>query len=559
MLGNCIVCRGPVLLQLDFGLQPVVNRFLVSASDSEYKHPLKMGVCQQCGVLQLVDPFPQEELVPKVNWITYNEPEGHLDVLAEKFSAMLPAGGFVLGVSFKDDSTLSRLEKRGFVTRRLGLFSDLAITEPGAGVESIQRQLTVVRAREIAQKYGKADALIVRHILEHVYDVGQFLLVLKELLKPEGHMILEVPDCSRQLELLDYSTIWEEHTIYFTPETFKNCVLMHGFSIKMFEVVSSAIEGPMMAIVRLNEEKVIPDGSLFFSSVAADEIKRAQIFCRSFAEFKKSLQFFFAGKTMSVFGAGHCAANMINIFELPVSRVIDDNAHKRGLFMPGSRVPICGSDTLKNGELCVLGVNPSVEAKIASRFPKVVFRSFCPLGIYSLYTDIHPLKEFSDEVYYKVGSMVSLDKEAIAQMKVKGLKNERQRVRICTHNDVTSSVHEMMIVHTQGTYVRPHKHIQKSESFHVIEGCAILVLFDEAGSVVRMIELGDYASGKQFYYRLDEDYYHTLLITSPIIVFHETTKGPFNRDETVFPVWAPEEKDMLLVQRFMGDLKKRVL
>ena len=555
----CCICTGPVLPQLDLGLQPVCNRFLSSPLDPEYKHPLKTGVCQQCGIMQLVDPFPAEELQPKVDWITYNEPEGHLDMLTEKLSKVLPAGGFVLGISFKDDSTLSRFEKNGFKTGRLDLSGDLNMVESGAGVESIQRQLTVSRAREIAQKYGQADALIVRHILEHGYDPPQFLAALKELIKPEGYMILEVPDCSRQLELLDYSTIWEEHTVYFTPETFKNCLLLHGFSIEMFDVVSSAIEGPMMAIVRLNTGKVSDGNGLAFSGVVAEEVKRVQIFCRSFLEFKKNLQAFFAGQSVSIFGAGHCATNLINLFELPVSRVIDDNPHKKGLFMPGSRVPIYGSDTLMPGEVCVLGVNPSAEARIVERYPHVKFRSFCPLGIYSLYKDVRPLKKSSEEVYYKVGSMVALDKAVMVQMKEKAMKNEQQKTRICAHSDITSSVHEMMIVHTQGTYVRPHKHIQKSESFHVIEGSAILVIFDEGGGVVQTIKLGDYASGKQFYYRLDDSYYHTLLITSPIIVFHETTKGPFDRLETVFPSWAPEGKDKPETEMFIKKLWQKIV
>ena len=34
---------------------------------------------------------------------------------------------------------------------------------------------------------------------------------------------------------------------------------------------------------------------------------------------------------------------------------------------------------------------------------------------------------------------------------------------------------------------------------------------------------------------------HMLLIRSEFLVFHEATEGPFLREKTVFPEWAPEE------------------
>src|SRR3989338_680714 len=510
-MASCRSCTGPVLSQLNLGLQPVCNRFLSSALDTEYKHPLELGVCLQCGIMQLLNPFPVKELQPKVDWITYHEPEGHLDALAAQFSALLPRGGLVLGISFKDDSTLERLQKKGFRTQRLDLVKDLEIAATGAGVETIQSQLTPSQAQAISQTYGKADALIVRHILEHVYDIPHFLQALKELLKPRGYAMLEVPDCSKQLELLDYSTIWEEHLVYFTPETFKNCLLRSGFLIERFERVPDAIEGPMFAMVRLNQDSLVSENDFSFSKNVADEMKLVQAFCGSFADSKRKMHdFFFQQKQpLAVFGAGHSAAVLINLFELPVSRVIDDNEHKKGLYLPGSRVPICSSDTLVAGEWCVLGINPAAEAKIVGRFSEVKFRSLNPQGIYSLSANLQPLREVSSGVYYATGSMVSLDKNIIESIKSKAMNNERQRARICTHKNVTDDVHEMLIVHTSGTYVRPHKHTNKSESFHVVEGSALLILFDDTGNVVRTIELGDYSSGKQFYYRLDEPYYHT--------------------------------------------------
>jgi len=116
----------------------------------------------------------------------------------------------------------------------------------------------------------------------------------------------------------------------------------------------------------------------------------------------------------------------------------------------------------------------------------------------------------------------------------------------------------MLIVHAKNTYVRPHKHLNKSESFHIIEGSADVIIFNEEGSIIEVIEMGDFKSGKQFYYRLSEPYYHTLLIHCDFLVFHETTSGPFNRSDTVFASWSPSEEDTNGVNIFMESLIKQL-
>jgi cupin fold WbuC family metalloprotein len=136
--------------------------------------------------------------------------------------------------------------------------------------------------------------------------------------------------------------------------------------------------------------------------------------------------------------------------------------------------------------------------------------------------------------------------------------NERKRIRLCTHKDVDDEVHEMLIVHAKDTYVRPHKHVNKIESFHVIEGKVDIVLFKEDGGIMDAVQMGDYLSGYDFYHRISFPYYHTLIIRSDVLVFHETTNGPFKRTDTIFPVWAPDEKDFSGQKEFMSNLIMQV-
>jgi len=167
--------------------------------------------------------------------------------------------------------------------------------------------------------------------------------------------------------------------------------------------------------------------------------------------------------------------------------------------------------------------------------------------------------KISEEVYYPSGGIVKVNKAEISQLKQFAQKATRRRSRLCTHEDTGSLLHEMLIVHENGIYVRPHKHLRKSESFHVIEGEVNIVIFDDVGNILDIIEMGNYVSGKVFYYRLSESLFHTVLVKSDIVVFHETTNGPFRREDTVFAEWSPEEKEAGATQQFVEDLKQQLI
>lgn len=164
-------------------------------------------------------------------------------------------------------------------------------------------------------------------------------------------------------------------------------------------------------------------------------------------------------------------------------------------------------------------------------------------------------KPFNSEVLYPDEAIVKVDRTDVAELKARAEQNVRKRMRLCAHRGTGDSLHEMLIVLSRNTYIRPHKHLNKSESFHVIEGAGNIVLFDDDGKVTDVINMGDYASGHCFYYRITDTCYHTLVIQSDILVFHETTRGPFLREQTVFAPWSPVEGDAVAIVAFMDKLR----
>jgi len=150
------------------------------------------------------------------------------------------------------------------------------------------------------------------------------------------------------------------------------------------------------------------------------------------------------------------------------------------------------------------------------------------------------IRKESEEVLYPTDDIVSISEKELQELKRLALLNRRQRIRLCAHRTPNEQLHEMFIIHTSECYVRPHKHVGKVESMTILEGEVDVVLFKDDGTIHRVIKMGDLDSGKNFYYRLPIPNYHTLLIRTKFLVFYEVTEGPFNRKNTIFPEWAPE-------------------
>ena len=373
---NCRLFKTESVATLaDFGPQPVCNRFLAHPQDSELLHPMILGQCQNSGLVQLCDPIAPGELVPLFDWITYNEPEDHLDDLVDTITALpgITKDSLFCGLTFKDNSTLHRLQQQGYlrcwpVDRR----EELGITNPGAGAETIQARFTIEKARHMVSQRGeKADVIIIRHILEHAFDTWGFLQAAKEMVSPDGYVVFEVPDCSRALDRFDYSTLWEEHLLYFTPETFKHSFAAGGLSLVSQKSYPYIFEDCLVGIAKVEH---LGGAQLFPDRRVLDlELVRATAFAAQLPTERKKIDKYLSearqalGK-IALFGAGHLSCASTNILQIGhhIDFVVDDNPKKAGLLMPGSRLPIKPSDHLlkDNIKLCLLGLNPFSEAKV---------------------------------------------------------------------------------------------------------------------------------------------------------------------------------------------------
>ena len=163
---------------------------------------------------------------------------------------------------------------------------------------------------------------------------------------------------------------------------------------------------------------------------------------------------------------------------------------------------------------------------------------------------------FNEEVLFTTEAVSRVTGRDVECLKSLAMKNTRQRIRLCAHPAVEDTLHEMIIVLPKGAYVRPHRHLAKSESFHIIEGRLNVLMFGDDGVVRSVLKMDQAGPDETFFYRLSESAYHTVMPQSPWVVFHEATNGPFNREDTVYATWAPDDNDQNSVKAYMEKLAK---
>ena len=140
-------------------------------------------------------------------------------------------------------------------------------------------------------------------------------------------------------------------------------------------------------------------------------------------------------------------------------------------------------------------------------------------------------------------------------LKEKAEIHKSKKARICLHYSDSDKVNEMIICTYKGSYIRPHMHIEKCESYHVIEGTFSLIIFDNTGKIIKVINIE-----KDNIIKVPCALWHTMIVTSEYCIIHEVTSGPFNAGDTIFADWSPVEyEENMIIIKYLKSLKNNLL
>ena len=389
---QCRLCGAVISAPLlSLGRIAVCNDFK-NGETSDRVVNLDIVECETCQLVQLRETPPVDVLAPRLPWIRYREPEGHLDAVADAVLDLRPQARRALGTGPFEEPLLARLSARGLSTAALEL--DIA---PAQGrypyLETWQAGLNRERLAATAVRLGTFDLVSCRYIVEHTPAPAQALEALKHLLSPDGLLLIEVPDSSKFLAARDYSFLWEEHSCYFLEDSLRRLAETAGFRVRKLLRYPGALEDALVAVLQVRDTPPpettgrISGSSILFQAYR-DHFGSTRMLLRK----RLTAAAGSAGDGVALFGIGHHAIMFANAFDVAdmIALAVDDDPDKAGFFPPGFRVPVVGSQALfENARIttCLFAVAPHIQAKVQARLAPLAARGVEFRSIYSALED----------------------------------------------------------------------------------------------------------------------------------------------------------------------------
>jgi methylation protein EvaC len=249
---ECLICKSKYEPFINFGRMPIANGFLTREQFlDEYFFELKVGFCQGCKMVQLVDHVDREKMFHE-NYAFFSSTSVRMAEHFKRFAREVESGyfgddPFVVEVGSNDGIMLKNFSAKGI--RHLGVEPSKNVAEVAIekGVNTIREFFDESLAERIVDEYGKADAFLGANVMCHIPYMHSVAAGIKRLLKPKGVLIFEDPYLGDIVEKTSYDQIYDEHAFYFSVESVGN--LFERYEMEIVDAIPQNVHGGSMRYV----------------------------------------------------------------------------------------------------------------------------------------------------------------------------------------------------------------------------------------------------------------------------------------------------------------------
>jgi SAM-dependent methyltransferase len=373
---------------VDLGAAPPSNAYLtkLALKRPEKYFPLRVLVCESCWLVQAEAYSRAAELFNEeyayfssfsTEWLAHAKK--YVDAMIERFD--LSKSSMVGEVAANDGYLLQYVNERGINSYGIEPTASTANAARQKGVEIIQDFLNISLAGELRRQGRTVDLLVANNVLAHVPDIDDFSEACHTLLKPNGVFTCEFPHLLNLISQHQFDTIYHEHFSYLSFGTVVNIFAKNGLSV--FDVEKLGTHGGSLRVFAQRSDTGSHKVDVRVERLVADEINAGMTsidFYRGFQEHAERvkndfLQFLIEkkaqGKLVVGYGAaakGNTLLNFAGVKSDLIKYVVDRSPHKRGKYMPGSRIPIVSEDRLVSDKPDFVVILPwNLSAEIAKQ------------------------------------------------------------------------------------------------------------------------------------------------------------------------------------------------
>ena len=354
---------------LDLGRTALANNLPVHPDNWQPEFPLRVGFCEDCRHVQLLDIVPPEAMFTDYLYVSSASStlSGHFVELAARAhsrSGLSPAS-LAVDIGSNDGSLLAALKARGARVQGVDPAANLAALALARGVPTETAYFGLQTAARLREQHGPARLITATNSLPHIPRLDDYLTGVELLLESEGMFAVEAHYLGDLLEQNAFDTIYHEHVSYWALAPLERLLARH--SLEVFDVERLPIHhGQMRAWIGRRGARAV-DPRVGRWREAEDRAGLGRL--ATFTEFGRRVQALRGeiagavarlnaeGLTVAGYGAPAKASTLLAYCGLgpdQIKWIADRNPLKHHRFTPGTRIPVVEPERIERDQPDVL-------------------------------------------------------------------------------------------------------------------------------------------------------------------------------------------------------------
>jgi SAM-dependent methyltransferase len=336
---------------------PLAGGFLPDAAaiPAEQRYPLVIHGCDECGLIQIVDPIDPDILFQDYSFSSSTI--GPLVTHFQQYANWLKdrfAPRAVLEFGCNDGVLLTPLRRLGVQAYGVDISQNITDMARAKGLTVYTGPFGVKTAKEIQERHGQVDVVTGSNCFAHNADPGAILEAARAVLRPDGHLCLEVMYAGDLLEQLQWDTLYHEHLTFYSLGTMSRLLARHGFhmthaerlpmhggSLRVVASPAGGTETDELLAIRAYEERVALNRGTTWKDFAARANRKIEVVRDTLGALSRHSRIW-------AYGAAGKATLWVNACKMDfLEGVVDASPLRAGKLMPGTHTPIVFPERLK--------------------------------------------------------------------------------------------------------------------------------------------------------------------------------------------------------------------
>ncbi|HKV35399.1 MAG TPA: class I SAM-dependent methyltransferase [Pyrinomonadaceae bacterium] len=346
---------------LSLGRTPLANALLTTQQldEPEETYSLDLVFCPRCSLVQITETVPPERLFREYVYLSSFSDTmlRHAADLSTSLigSKHLEATSLVVEVASNDGYLLQYYKRAGIPVLGIEPATNIAQVAEQRDIRTICDFFDEKLATRLSEEGSRANVIHAHNVLAHVPDLNGFVRGLRQLLKPDGAIVVEVPYVKDMIDRCEFDTVYHEHLSYFSLTALDALFTRNSLTIQNVErlpihggtlrVYAGHEKNQNESVVQLlRDEKESGLGELNFYSDFAAKVARLRDELVTLLRDLKTHH-----NRIAVYGASAKGTTLLNYCGLgreTLDYVVDRSSVKQGRYTPGTHLKIYAPEKL---------------------------------------------------------------------------------------------------------------------------------------------------------------------------------------------------------------------